>query len=244
MSRLKKKLIIAAAAASLFAPAAGFADIVFDPANFVEAVAQVTEAVQLVEQFKQQVTNQLAMLKSLGFSQLGGILQSMDVWQQVFGQAGGAYSTTDPGTALDRQYPPDPGAYAGVSDSSIEAMQNRWDQEARQILIENRTVQNQTVLSLGPTAERINQYVEHSNSASGVTAVMQAGNEELATLVAQLQALQSQEVTDARGEVERDAKAQAEEAYAEQQRQAVRAGWANPAPPTLGLADAFALGRP
>lgn len=243
MSRIRKKFIVAAAAASLFAPATGFADIVFDPANFVEAVVQVTQAIQLVEQFKQQVTNQLAMLKSWDFTQLGGILQSMEVWQQVFGQAGGTYTTSDPGTALNQQYPSNPGTYAGISDGSIQAMQNRWDQEARYIFIENRTVQNQTYLSLAPTAERMAQYVEHSNTAPGVTAVLQAGNEELATLVAQLQALQAQEVTDARGEVERDARAQAEEAYAEQQRQAVRAGWNNPAPPSSRLADAFARGR-
>ena len=78
-------------------------------------------------------------------------------------------------------------------------MQSGWDQEERSVLVENRTVQNQTYLNLQPTAQRIQSYVEHSNSASGATSAMQAGNEEVATLVAQLQTLQAQEITDARG---------------------------------------------
>jgi type IV secretory pathway VirB4 component len=168
-------------------------------------------------------------------------LQSMGVWQDVFGAADSGYSTTDPGIGLNQDYPADPGAYAGTSDSSLQVMQTRWDHEARRILIENRTVQNDTYRDLAPTAERMSQYVEHSNAASGVTAAMQAGNEELAMLVAQLQALQAQELTDARGEVERDARTQAEEAYAEAQCRAVRAGWDHPPPPTSVLLDAFPL---
>ena len=246
MKRFTKRLLIsvtAAASAALFVPAVGYADIVFDPTNFAEAVAQVAQDIQLVEQFRQQVQNQLAMLKGWDFTQLGGILQSMGVWQQVLGQPDGGYSTADPGTPLNQDYPSDPGSYAGTTDASLQAMQTRWDQEARRILVQNRTVQNDTVRDMAPTAERMNQYVEHSNAASGITAAVQAGNEELATLVAQLQALQAQELTDARGEVERDARAQAEEAYAEAQCRAVRAGWDNPPPPTSGLADAFSLAR-
>jgi conjugal transfer/entry exclusion protein len=68
---------------------------------------------------------------------------------------------------------------------------------------------------------------------------MQAGNEEVATLVAQLQALQAQEITDGRAEVERDAQDQAEQAYAEQQRQAVRGDWTNPQQPSTSLVNAF-----
>jgi hypothetical protein len=141
MKRFTKRLLVsvtAAASAALFVPAAGYADIVFDPTNFAEAVAQVAQDIQLVEQFRQQVQNQLAMLKGWDFTQLGGILQSMDVWQQVLGQPDGGYSITDPGTPLNQDYPSDPGSYAGTADASLQAMQARWDQEARRNLVENR----------------------------------------------------------------------------------------------------------
>ena len=239
MTRSKKRLLVVIAAAALAVPAAAFADVVFDPTNFVEAVQQVAQEVQLVEQFRQQIQNQLAMLQNWGFTQLPGILQSMNIWQQVFGQAGTTYSSTDPGTTLNNQYPADPGIYANTSDSSMAGMRNGWDQEQRNVLIENRTVQNDTYRDLQPTADRIQAYVEKSNAAPGATAATQAGNEELATLVAQLQSLQALEITDARGDVERDAQDQAEQAYAEQQRQAVRGDWNNPQPPSTSLVDAF-----
>jgi P-type conjugative transfer protein TrbJ len=74
-------------------------------------------------------------------------------------------------------------------------------------------VQNQVEQDLAPTAQRIEQYVEKSNAAPGVTAAVQAGNEELATVVAQIQALQALEITDGRTEAELQAQLQAEDAY-------------------------------
>jgi P-type conjugative transfer protein TrbJ len=241
MTRSKKRLLIVAAMVALLLPAAAFADIVFDPTNFAEAVLQVADDVQMVDQLYQEVTNGVAMVKSWNFTQLPGILQSMNIWQQVFGQAGATYSSTDPGSTLNTQYPSDPSNYANMTDASYQSMQNGWDQEERNVLVENRTVQNETYLNLQPTAQRIQSYVEHSNSASGATSAMQAGNEEVATLVAQLQALQAQEITDARAEVERDAQDQAEQAYALQQQQAVRGDWANPQQPTSSMSNAFPL---
>jgi P-type conjugative transfer protein TrbJ len=242
MARSKKHvLIVAAVAGLLVVPGAALADIVFDPTNFAEAVLQVADDAQMVSNLYQEVTNEAAMLKSWNFTQLPGLLQNMNVWQQVFGQAGTTYSSTDPGTTLNNQYPSDPGSYANTSDADMASMRNGWDQEARNVLVENRTVQNQTYLNLQPTAQRIQAYVEHSNSASGATAAMQAGNEEVATLVAQLQTLQSQEITDARAETERAAQQQAEAAYGEQQRLSVRGGWDNPAAPSTSTADAFSL---
>ena len=88
MTRLKKRILIAGAAVILVLPAATFADIVFDPTNFAEAVLQVADDMQMVDQLYQEVTNEVAMVKSWNFTQLPGILQSMNVWQQVFGQAG------------------------------------------------------------------------------------------------------------------------------------------------------------
>jgi P-type conjugative transfer protein TrbJ len=235
MTRSKKRILIVAATTLLFLPVAARADIVFDPTNFVEAVLEVADDVEMVDQLYQEVTNEVAMLKSWNFTQLPGLLQNMDVWQQVFGQAGATYSSTDPGTSLNTQFPSDLTHYANMTDSEMQSLRSGWDQEQRSVLVENRTVQNQTYLNLQPTAQRIQSYVEHSNSASGATSAMQAGNEEVATLVAQVQTLQAQEITDARAEVERNARDQAEQAYAEQQRQSVRGDWSNPQQPTSSM---------
>jgi P-type conjugative transfer protein TrbJ len=239
MNRLKRRLVVGAAAILLVPTGALATQIVFDPTNFTQTVEQVSQDIQLVTEFRQEVQNQLAMLQNWGFSQLAGILQSMNTFQQVFTQAGTIYVSTDPGVLLNQEFPSTPTAYASVSDSSMQAMRNTWDQEERNVLVENRTLQNDTYQSLAPTAQRIGQYVQQSNAAPGVTAAAQAGNEELATLVAQVQAMQAQEITDARGEVERDAQEQADEAYGDQQRQAVRADWDDPQAPTTSLVDAF-----
>lgn len=239
MTRWKKHIGIAIAAAVAALPMAAYGDVVFDPSNYAKAVIQVQHDVQLVKLFQQQVQNELAMLRNWNFTELPGILQSMNVWQQVFGQAGTTYSSANPGGALSNQYPSNPSNYAGMTDAAYQSMQDGWSQEQRSVLVENRTVQNQTYLDLQPAAQRIGDYVKHSNSASGATSAVQAGNEELATLVAQLQSLQAREITDGRAEVERAAQAQAEQAYAEQQRQAVRGDWDTPQQPTTSLVNAF-----
>lgn len=240
MTRPKQRILILFAAVGLRAPAA-FSDVVFDPTNFAKAVEQVAQETQLVAQFKLQIQNQLKMLENWHYSELAGILRDMALRGRVFDQAGETYLSTDPGATLDERYPADPGSYGGISDAQIEAMGNGWNRQARNVLIENRTVQNDAYRSLAATAQRVERYVERSNAAPGATAAIQAGNEELATVVAQLQTLQAQEITDARGETERAALAQAEDAYGEQQRRAVRGDWDNPPAPTGALTAAFPL---
>ena len=69
-------------------PAAALARHRFRPDQLRRSGLQVADDVQMVDQLYQEVTNEVAMVKSWNFTQLPGILQSMNVWQQVFGQAG------------------------------------------------------------------------------------------------------------------------------------------------------------
>jgi conjugal transfer/entry exclusion protein len=118
MTRSKKRILIVAATTLLFLPVAARADIVFDPTNFVEAVLEVADDVEMVDQLYQEVANGVAMVKSWNFTQLPGLLQNMNVWQQVFGAAGSTYSSTDPGSTLSSQYSSDPSGYASMTDAS------------------------------------------------------------------------------------------------------------------------------
>ncbi len=155
MNRSKKRILIVGVASLMLLPAAAHADIVFDPTNFVEAVLQVESDIQMVDNLYQEVTNDVAMVKGWNFTQLPGLLQNMDVWQQVFGQAGTTYSSTDPASALNTMFPSDLTNFANTTDTAIASMRSGWDQEERSVLVENRTVQNQTYLNLQPTAQRI-----------------------------------------------------------------------------------------
>jgi P-type conjugative transfer protein TrbJ len=234
-----KKSILILIATALVVPAACWADIVFDPSNYAQAVLQVGNDVQMVAKLQQEIQNQLAMLKGWGYTQLPGILASMGIWQQVFGQEGSTYTSTSPGGTLNTLYPSDPSSYSQTNDSAIAQMRQEWDQTQRQTLIENRTVQNDTYLDLSPTAQRIQAYIQQSNSAPGITAATQAGNEELATVIAQVQAMEAQEITDGRAEVQKEAQEQADEAYGQEQRQAARGQWDNPAPPSSSVVNSF-----
>ena len=244
MTRRAKAVLTVAAASVALAPVAALADVVVDPANLAQAVLQVAQDVQLVDQFRQQLQDQQSMLKGWGYTRLPDLLKDMGVWQQVFAAAGQTYAAADPGPSLDQQYPTSPGTYAGDSDVAMAARRAAWDAEDRSVLVENRTVQDDAVAALRPTAERVGDYVSKANGAPGTTAVLQADNESVATLVGQLQAMQAQEVTDGRREVERRARDQAEAAYADQQRQAVRAGWDGPRAPSTPLVDAFPSSDP
>jgi hypothetical protein len=74
MTRFKKRILIAGAAVILVLPAATFADIVFDPTNFAEAVLQVADDVQMVDQLYQEVTNEVAIRHRVGDSRLGRVV--------------------------------------------------------------------------------------------------------------------------------------------------------------------------
>jgi conjugal transfer/entry exclusion protein len=72
MKHSKKPLSIFLAIA-LALPAVSYADIVFDPSNYAQAVLQVANDAQLVAKFEQEVQNQLSMLKGWGYTQLPAI---------------------------------------------------------------------------------------------------------------------------------------------------------------------------
>jgi P-type conjugative transfer protein TrbJ len=188
--------------------------IVFDPTNYAKIVDQLRQDVQMVTELRTQIQNQLRMIQNWGFSQLTSILHSMDGLQDAFSDARDLYAdVASPAQQLKTLFPESPAAFAGMAESQVADLRKQWEDRGRAALVENRTVQNRVQQDLAPTADRIQQYVEQSNAAPGVTAAVQAGNEELATVVAQIQALQALEITDGRTDAELQAQLQAEDAY-------------------------------
>jgi P-type conjugative transfer protein TrbJ len=177
---------------------------------------------------EQQIQNQLQMLQHWEFTRIGDLISGMQKIGQVLRDAGDIYTSANPAGQLNEQYPRNPGDYAETTHDDWIAQRLAWEQRQRDSLAENRTVQNRVYSELDPTRTRVAEYVEHSNAAPGATAAVQASNELTATLVAQLQTMQAIEVTDARGEAEREAQDQAEAAYHEQRKQEVMQDWAAP----------------
>ena len=131
-------------------------------------------------------------------------------------RVGTIYTNTNPGARLDQQFPTtfDTGDLAA---NRVESLRDQWLASQRTVLVENRRVQNAVYGDLAATQTRVTRYVQRSNAAPGMTAAVQANNELTATLIGQVQALQTLEITRARAEVEADARRQSEEEFARRQ---------------------------
>jgi P-type conjugative transfer protein TrbJ len=146
------------------------------------------------------------------------------------------YNTTTPASQLDTRYPAD---MSGVSWTQYQSDQSTWSDQQHQSLAENRQVQNQVFQDMDTTTQQLQKLVDASNSASGETSAVQAHNDLLAMASAELAKLQSLKVARARFKTEQLAQQQSEESFAESERQRVRDGWDNPAPPTATVVDPF-----
>ncbi|MCO6439399.1 MAG: hypothetical protein J5J06_20100 [Phycisphaerae bacterium] len=192
------------------------ADIVFDPTNFGANVDQVLHTLEILTRLDQQIRNQYQMLKNWRFSRLEELLASMSAIRENV-----AAAVVD----LAGQYPIDAPAYAGLDAEAVEALRQRWLESQRAGVLQTQALHARTVSEMPGTQARVSKYVERSNAAPGQTAVLQASNETLATLTAQMQNLQALEIAQTRTELEADAHRQAQAAFHRQRRDALMRDW-------------------
>lgn len=128
-------------------------------------------------------------------------------------RAGSIYRSTNPRLQLDGQFPTAFDETTLAMNPTV-SLREQWLTRQREALTENRRVQNVVYGDLAATRERVSGYIERSNAAPGMTAAVQANNELTATIIQQVQALQTLEITCARAEVEAEAQRQSQEEYA------------------------------
>jgi P-type conjugative transfer protein TrbJ len=236
--RRKALLLLAAGAGMLLLPArradAFLFDIVIDFSALVENVLKVVELGSQIDAVVQQVENEVKQLEHLNFN------VTPNVSAIVAGVEGkldsSLYNTTSPASQLDTRYPAD---MSGASWTEYQSNQSTWVDQQRQSLVENRQVQNQVYQDMDTTTQQVQSLVDASNSASGETSAVQAHNDLLAVASAELAKLQSLKLARARLKTEQLAQLQSEASFAESERQRVRDGWDNPAPPTGTVVDPF-----
>jgi conjugal transfer/entry exclusion protein len=191
-------------------------DIIFDPTNFAENVRQVAQLVEQIAKFKQQIKNELKMLAHLGVSELSGMTRAVQRVEQVLLDSG-EYANPHPAGDVNARYPMD---FGNSPREVIERLQPAWNDTYRQVLAENRGVQNEVYSDMDATGERVTALVEASNNAEGVTSAVQAHNELLAAASTELSKLQALKVTRARMKTERLARDQSDLAYRRARRDA------------------------
>jgi P-type conjugative transfer protein TrbJ len=209
-------------------------DIVLDPVALVENVLKVVDLGEQIDAVVQQVENEVKELEHLNLSAVPNIA---GIVSGVEGQLESRlYSTPNPANQLDTRYPAD---MSNASWAQYQSDQSTWTDNQRQSLVENRQLQNQVYQDMDTTTQQVQDIVDASNSASGETSSIQAHNDLLAVASGELAKLQSLKVARSRLKTEKLAQQQSESSFAEAERQRVRTGWDNPAPPTETVVDPF-----
>jgi P-type conjugative transfer protein TrbJ len=237
--RLKLSLAaLATGAALVFLPSrradAFLFDIVLDPIALVENVLKVVDLGEQIDAVVQQVENEVKELEHLNLSSvpnIAGIVSGVEGQLET-----SLYSTANPASQLDTRYPAN---MSSATWTQFQSDQSTWTDNQRQALVENRQLQNQVYQDMDTTTQQVQDIVDASNSASGETSAIQAHNDLLAVASGELAKLQSLKIARARLKTERLAQQQSESSYAEAERQRVRTGWDNPAPPTETVVDPF-----
>ncbi len=197
--------------------------IVFDPAIYAKNIQQVQQDIQMLQIMQQQLQQEEMMLASINIDLFPQLNASMNQLQAIIEQP--AYLAANVQAAISTDYPLE---YAGLSNTQVLSLQQRWQQNQRAALIENRQIQNQIVAQMPATSSQVGQLVAASNSAPGATSALQAGNEIVATLAGQLQQLEALEASNQRTSVQKQAINQSQKAYADKQRAAVMRDWNTP----------------
>jgi P-type conjugative transfer protein TrbJ len=194
------------------APAAHAQLTVYDPANYTQMLAQVSNSLRQISQMETQITQAEAMLASIPGDVTGPFLQIRNQALQIMQQAQGlGYQTANLTSGFNAAYPT---SMAGQSPSQVNAALTDWQARTRQTLQDAMAMQNKVVGDQSTTSSAVGSAVTMSQGAGGQTAAVQATNQLLATVSTQLTQLQNLLMTTARA---------AETAQAEQQAQTAAA---------------------
>ena len=236
--RRKFAVALAIGGAAMFLPVrranAFLFDIVLDPANLVEHVLQVAQLAEQITAVVEQVENQV---KELAHLNLNSVPNIAGIVSGVEGQLQSSlYDTPSPASQLATRYPAD---MSNATWAQYQSDQTTWTDDQRQSLVENRQIQNQVYQDMDTTTQQVQNVVDASNSASGETSAIQAHNDLLAVASGELAKLQALRIARSRLRTEKLAQEESEASYAAAERQRVRNGWDNPAPPTETVVDPF-----
>jgi P-type conjugative transfer protein TrbJ len=221
--RMKRRLAAYAGLAVALATAPAQAQYeVYDPwtyqeqaITYAQAVQQVAQGVQQLQQLESQLQAQQAMVQNLGSDSTSGTLAVVDadalqILQQAQGigfnsaNAGQAFATAYPGTST----------VAGFNSSQLSSALNAWQSNNSAALQTAIQMQSQVASNQAATTTAVQNAVDASNAAGGQTAAIQATNQLLAAVAAQLAQLQAILITQGQAQATLAAQQQANTAAA------------------------------
>ncbi len=163
-----------------------FGGVVFDPSNFVEHLFEVSTGLQRIARMENQLQNQQRMLAGLRTNVWPGMAQSMQGVTLVL-QNGGRFASSDPAGQMAANEPLSFGGGAqNPNADQMNTLRTAWDQDNRVGIVQNRQLENQVVADVPADAALTREIDAASGDAPGLTAAIQAHNQLLAGLSAQL----------------------------------------------------------
>ena len=183
---------------------------VVDVKAILQAEQQVSNELTQIQRLESQLTNQAAMLQKLQTDVTGPITQiasqATGILQQAQGIGYGAQNIAGQYASL---YPQTmPGASLATTQASLASWRNNNALAIQQAL----AMQNLIAQGQPTTTSQVQAAVSASQGAAGQTSAIQATNQLLATVSAQLTQLQNLLITQARAEQVLAAQAQASQA--------------------------------
>ena len=209
---------------------------VIDPTAIAQAIKQVSQQLQQIQQLQAQLTNQAAMLQKLGTDVTGPLQSITSQATQLLQQAQGiGYNGSNLAQQYQQLYPAN---MQGMTFAQISQALANWQTNSRQTLQEAMATQNQIVQAQPATATAVKGAVSASQGAAGQTAAIQATNQLLAALSTQLTQLQTILITQGRAAQTAEAQAQAARTAGDAEHQRVFHG---APPPAIGVNNASHL---
>jgi P-type conjugative transfer protein TrbJ len=207
-------LFSAALAASLLLaaqpPVAQAQVAVIDLKAILQAEQQVSQGLTQIQRLESQLSNQAAMLQHLQTDITGPIAQITGQATAILQQAQGiGYNAQSVAQQYASLYPT---TMPGASLASTQASLATWRQNNALALQDALRMQNQIAQGQPTTSAQVASAVSASQGAAGQTAAIQASNQLLATVSAQLTQLQNLLITQARAEQTLAAQAAASQA--------------------------------
>ena len=198
------------AALALGPPAARAQMAVIDVKAILQAEQQVSQGLTQIQRLESQLSNQALMLQKMQADITGPVMQiagqATGILQQAQGIGYGAQNVAQQYASL---YPTTmPGASLATTQASLAS----WRQNNALALQQAMQMQNLIAQGQPITTGQVTSAVSASQAAAGQTSAIQATNQLLATVTAQLTQLQTLLITQARAEQTLAAQAQASQA--------------------------------
>jgi P-type conjugative transfer protein TrbJ len=191
-------------------PAAHAQMAVVDLKAILQAEQQVSQGLTQIQRLESQLTNQAAMLQHLETDITGPITQITGQATAILQQAQGiGYNAQNVAQQYASLYPT---TMPGATLASTQASLATWRQNNALALQDAMQMQNRIAQGQPTTSAQVASAVTASQGAAGQTAAIQASNQLLATVSAQLTQLQNLLITQARAEQTLAAQAQASQA--------------------------------